>query len=215
MAVMADLPAMLRLEGRWAVLIGGGAVARRRGAALETAGARLRVIAPSVDPTLARSAETVDRRPYADGDLAGAFLAVIAASDAWANEAAAAEARARGVLANRADAPAEGDLTVPAHERRGPLTVAVDTGWGAPAASAAVRDELLCALDPDWPRLLAVAGPFRASIQARFAAGPQRRERLRRTTDHRALMALKRGGTAALEARLARLADPTAGGLRP
>ena len=105
-------PLFVDLTGRAAVVIGGGKVGLRRAEALRRFGADVTVISPSLSAPL----EGVRHlpRPYRPGDLAGAFLAVAAASDGAVNAAAGREARQRGVLFNRSDCPADCDFFFPA-----------------------------------------------------------------------------------------------------
>ena len=195
---MADLPVMLNVRGRRCVIVGGGAVAARRAASLREAGAEVVVIAPQVDDTLAQQAGAVHRRPYQRGDLDGACLVVVATDDAAVNEQVAQDAAASGVLTNRADAPERGDLTIPAHARHGPVTLTVHTDGISASAAAAIRRQLSDALDPDWPRLLAIAGDYRQRVQETCADPEDRRARLRRLTDDQAMNILKAQGDDAL-----------------
>ncbi len=100
-------PLFIDLTGKKAVVIGGGTVGLRRAEVLARFGAEVTVISPS----LAREAEGIRcvLRPYAPGDLDGAFLAVAAASDPAVNEA-----RRLGVIFNRSDNPADCDFFFPA-----------------------------------------------------------------------------------------------------
>lgn len=197
-AAMPDLPVMLKVEGTRCVIVGGGAVARRRAEALLAAGAEVVVIAPHPDAALAAMGLTLLERPYQAGDLAGARLVVIATDDEAVNAVAAREAAERGVLVNRADAPDAGDFTVPAHAHHGPLTLAVHTGGVSASAAAAIRRQLSEALDPDWPRLLELVAPYRPAIQARMTDPAERQDRLRKLTDARAMNILKAQGPDAL-----------------
>ncbi|MCX5661597.1 MAG: bifunctional precorrin-2 dehydrogenase/sirohydrochlorin ferrochelatase [Planctomycetota bacterium] len=208
---MPDLPAMLHVSGRRCVVVGGGAVARRRVVSLLEAGALVTVVAPRIDAEFAAlavtsaitSAVTKLERPYQPGDLADAFLVVIATDDPAVNQRVADDARAAHVLVNRADDPQAGDLRIPAHAHHGPVTLAVNTNGVSAAAAATIRRELSAALDPDWPRLLEAVAPFRAALQS--PAGepdPARRlEMLRRLTDAEAMQTLKTQGLDALRER--------------
>jgi len=197
---MADLPVMLNVRGRRCVVVGGGSVARRRIAALLEAGGQVTVIAPQVDlDEPMRAQVNVVGRRYQRGDLAGAFLVVIATDQPQVNEAAASEARQLGALVNRADDPASGDVTIPAHAHHGPITLAVHTQSISPAAAAAVRRELSAALDPDWISLLQTIAPYRARIQAQCADPQQRQQKLAALGSAHAMECLKKGGLAALQ----------------
>lgn len=206
---MADLPVMLKVRGWRCVVVGGGSVAQRRAAALVEAGAAVTVIAPTVTAELAALPVAIERRPYAPGDLDGARLVVVATDDAAANQTVADEAAAAGVLVNRVDDPQASDLAVPAHDRHGPVTIAVDTGGISASAAAVIRRQLSEALDPDWPRLLEAVAPYRGEVQARIGDAAARQDRLRRLTDEQAMNILKTQGVAALRRHCEALVNET------
>ena len=124
------------------MVVGGGEVANRKARKLLQARAKVVVISPDVEPELASMAVEVRRRPYTEGDLEGAFLAFAATNRRDVNAAVALEARERGILANVADKPAEGDFALPSTLRRGQLQVAVSTGGASPALAQRIRREL-------------------------------------------------------------------------
>jgi siroheme synthase-like protein len=196
---MNQLPVMLNVRGKRAVIVGGGAVAARRAASLLEAGAKVTVIAPEMDGAMPVNEDlTRVRRGYEAGDLAGAMLVVVATSDGAVNEQVAKDGRAAGVLVNRADDPAGGDFTVPAHETMGPITVAVTTNGISARAAATIRDQMIAAIDPDWPILLRTVEPYRRIIQQNEPEASRRAAQLVRLTDEAAMRTLKIGGTSAL-----------------
>src|SRR6266516_367245 len=116
---MTGYPLLLDLTGRRVVVVGGGRVALRRVRGLLEAGALVHVIAPEVLPDLAGltgHGVAVHRREYADGDLAGAWLAQACTDSAAVNAAVAAEAERRRTPCVRADAAG------PARPRLAPQT---------------------------------------------------------------------------------------------
>ena len=139
----------LDLGGRRVVVVGGGTVAQRRLPRLVAAGALVEVISPHVTPAVQGMADageiTWHARPYADGDLAGAWYAVTCTSYIEVNEAVAAEAERHRVFCVRADAGTLGSAVTPAVGEHDGLLVGVLAG-GQPRRSAAVRDGLLDAL---------------------------------------------------------------------
>ncbi|MFI6001119.1 uroporphyrinogen-III C-methyltransferase [Streptomyces sp. NPDC051366] len=146
---MAEHPAYpvgLRLAGRRVVVIGGGQVAQRRLPALVAAGADVLLISPSATPSVDAMAETGEirweRRRYQDGDLDGAWYALIATRDRAANDAASAEAERRRVWCVRADDAEAATAWTPATGRVEGVTVAVLSG-NDPRRSAAVRDAVV------------------------------------------------------------------------
>lgn len=139
----------LDLAGRRVVVVGGGTVAQRRLPRLVSAGALVEVISPHVTPAVQGMADggeiTWHARPYADGDLDGAWYAVTCTNDTDVNERVAAEALRRRVFCVRSDSGARGTAVTPATGDHDGLLVGVLAG-GQPRRSAAVRDGLLDAL---------------------------------------------------------------------
>ncbi|MGH3312627.1 MAG: uroporphyrinogen-III C-methyltransferase [Streptomyces sp.] len=142
-------PVGLRLAGRRVVVVGGGTVAQRRLPTLLAAGADVLLVAPSATPSVEAMADsgelTWQRRPYADGDLADAWYALIATDDPATNAAASAEAEARRVWCVRSDDAAAATAWTPATGHSEGVTVAVLTGRD-PRRSAAVRDAVVAGL---------------------------------------------------------------------
>jgi uroporphyrin-III C-methyltransferase/precorrin-2 dehydrogenase/sirohydrochlorin ferrochelatase len=138
---MTGYPLLLHVRGRRVVVVGAGAVATRRARALAEQGADVVVVAPDGSDDMADVAARWHRRPYADGDLEGAWLVHAATDDPAVNDAVSAEAEARGVWCVRADDAARSAAWVPAVLRAEGLTVAVNAG-GDPRRARAVRDVL-------------------------------------------------------------------------
>ncbi|MCA6092741.1 uroporphyrinogen-III C-methyltransferase [Streptomyces sp. SCA3-4] len=143
---VAAYPVGLRLAGRRVVVLGAGQVAQRRLPALVAAGADVLLISPSATPSVEAMAEAGEvrweRRRYQDGDLDGAWYALISTDDPAANEAASAEAEMRRVWAVRSDDADAASAWTPATGRAAGVTVAVLTGQD-PRRSAAVRDAVI------------------------------------------------------------------------
>jgi uroporphyrin-III C-methyltransferase/precorrin-2 dehydrogenase/sirohydrochlorin ferrochelatase len=139
----------LELRGRRVVLIGAGTVAQRRLGRLLAAGAEVLVISPEATPAVQAMSENGQlrwqRRPYAVGDLDGAWYALAATADPQVNAAVLAEAERRQVFCVRADDASLGSAATPATAEHDGLTLGVLAG-GRPRRSAAVRTALLEAL---------------------------------------------------------------------
>lgn len=153
---MAEHPAYpvgLRLSGRRVVVLGGGQVAQRRLPALIAAGAAITLVAPEATPSVEAMADagelTWERRPYADGDLADAWYALIATGDTEANNRASAEAEAHRVWCVRADDADRATALTPATGHSEGVTVAVlttDVKGRDPRRTAAIRDAVVAGL---------------------------------------------------------------------
>ncbi|MGA3038110.1 MAG: hydroxymethylbilane synthase [Vulcanimicrobiaceae bacterium] len=139
-------PIAVNMRGRLAVVIGGGAIAERKIAALLDAGAMVRVVAPSLTPVLVQLSDErrIDskRKTFEAGDLEGASLVFAATDDDTVNAAVVAAARARGVFVNDASQAERGDFSTPAVHRRNSLTIAVDTSGTSPAVAKLVRERI-------------------------------------------------------------------------
>jgi uroporphyrin-III C-methyltransferase/precorrin-2 dehydrogenase/sirohydrochlorin ferrochelatase len=130
-------------------VIGGGQVAQRRLPALISAGADIVVVSPTVTPSVEAMAAAGEirwePRRYREGDLEGAWYALVATPDAAANAAASAEAESRRVWCVRSDDAEAASAWTPATGRTDGVTVAVLTGRD-PRRSAAVRDAVVAGL---------------------------------------------------------------------
>lgn len=163
-------PAELILVGRRCVVIGAGRVAARKIAELVLCGADVHVVAPDVDSEIrARAAAgelTIAQRPYREGDLDGAWLALAATPDPNVNRAVRDEAERRRVWLNSADDPANCSFTLPARLRRGRLLVTVSTGGRSPAVAAWVRQQLEAQIGPEYGALVDLVAAERSRLQA-------------------------------------------------
>lgn len=165
---MSALPIVLRGEALSAVVVGGGAVGRRKAATLAAAGANVRVVDPAPPPALhAVAAEhatlSVVARAFEPADLDGAHLVVAATGDRRVNAAVAAAARRAGRLVNVADAPEEGNWTSPATHRTGELVLAVTAG-GVPGAAVRVRDMVAGRVDARYADAVAQLAALRRRL---------------------------------------------------
>src|SRR5262245_53427186 len=98
-----DYPVNLKLDGRRALVVGGGAIARRKAQALRRAGARVVAVAPSFDARF--PAHRLVRRAFRASDTDGAFVVVAATDDARVNRAVHAACVRRRIPVNVVDVP--------------------------------------------------------------------------------------------------------------
>src|SRR5262249_26535522 len=142
---MPGYPVELDLSGRTALVVGLGAVGRRKAEGLRDAGARV----VAVDPAAVEPPEGVEVRAeaYRAGHLEGVALAVAAATTEG-NRRVVADAKAAGVWVNASSEPGAGDVALPAVWRDGGLTLTVSTAGASPALAAALRDRAAAALGP-------------------------------------------------------------------
>lgn len=165
---MLQFPVNLNVRGRNAVIIGGGAVAARKCLLLVQAGARVTVIAPLLHPRMEKLMKEGKilwhPRSYAEGDLAGTFIAFAATDAPDVNRAVAREAESLGILVDIADAPERGSFTTPAILCQGDLLVTVSTGGKSPALAGRIRDELAKQFGPEYMEAVAILGAVREKL---------------------------------------------------
>lgn len=176
-------PVSLKVKGETCLVVGGGKVALQKARALRGAGARVRVVAPEVDPRVARLAAAVRRRPFRAGDVRGAFLVISAADDPAVNRAVFRACRRAGVPVNVVDRPELCTFIVPAVVRRGPLTLAVSTGGLSPALAKAIRKELQKLYPASFAALARKAGAARRRILRALPRSARRTRLLRALVD--------------------------------
>ena len=158
-------PSFLKLGGRKVVLVGGGRVAVAKHASLLAAGARITVVAPEIDPTLRQGSAAILERGFLPADLDGAWFVVAAATPAVNREVAAA-AEERRLFVNAVDDPASASAYGGGIVRRGPVTVAISTGGGAPALAGLLREALEAVLPVELETWLQTAQALRPAWRA-------------------------------------------------
>jgi uroporphyrin-III C-methyltransferase/precorrin-2 dehydrogenase/sirohydrochlorin ferrochelatase len=138
----------LRLEGRLAVVVGGGAVASRRIPALLDAGAQILLVSPkataSLEDLAAAGRIRWAARNYSPGDCAGAWLVCACTDRPQVNVAVAAAAESQQTWCVRADDAGASAAWTPATGQAGDVRVGVLSG--DPRRSAAIRDAVLTGL---------------------------------------------------------------------
>ena len=159
-------PVNLDLSGKRCVVVGGGSVASRKVAGLVASGANVTVIAPEISDAIKALPVDVQQRPYHEGDLAGAWLAITAVDNPEVGRRVWAEGQAARVWVNAADDPAGCSFTLPAVYRQGPVTVAVSTAGHSPALAAWIRERVAGELGPEVGLLAQLLSEARDSLKA-------------------------------------------------
>src|SRR3989338_7962938 len=136
---MDFMPIFLNVKGKLCLVAGGGEVARRKAGVLLEAGARVRVVAPQIEPALAEQqrVETVVARFEAQ-HLDGVALVIAATNDRSVNRQVSELARARNIPVNVVDDPGLCSFIMPAILDRSPLMIAFSSGGGSPGVARVV-----------------------------------------------------------------------------
>jgi uroporphyrin-III C-methyltransferase/precorrin-2 dehydrogenase/sirohydrochlorin ferrochelatase len=174
---IALFPAFLKLHGRRVVVVGGGPVAASKLAALQAAGADIRVVAPDVCQDIVSAGVTIERRRFEPSDLDGAWL-VVAAAPSDVNRDVGQEAARRQVFVNAVDDPDNATVYLGGVVRRDGVTLAISTDGSAPALAGLLREALDEVLPADLDAWSRCARELRPSWRARQVPMEARRPEL-------------------------------------
>jgi uroporphyrin-III C-methyltransferase / precorrin-2 dehydrogenase / sirohydrochlorin ferrochelatase len=149
---MHSLPLFVRLNKRPVILLGKGEAADAKRRLLERAGARI------------------------VGEKANAVLAIVAIDDEKTAQAAIARLKARHILVNAVDRPADCDFTLPAIVDRDPVLIAIGTGGASAGLAKALRQRLELLFPQSLGTLAEALSKARSAIRRRWPdAGDRRR----------------------------------------
>ena len=167
---MSHFPIVLKVEGRRALVVGGGRQAARKAELLLDAGAEVAVVAPRLEEDFARLSKnprlhhlgaTLDAET-----LQGCVLAIGASeADETLNERLYALATEREIPVNVVDCPELCSFIMPAVVNRAPLMIAISTGGQAPILSRILRARFETLLPAAYGRLTEFAGAQRARVK--------------------------------------------------
>jgi len=181
------LPLFADLRGRVVLVVGGGAVARRKIDMLLEAGAAVTVGANTPESVLREWIDAGRVRWLAGAFdpawLDGVWLVVAASRDQAINRRVAEAAAARRILVNVVDDAETSSFHVPARVRRGHLQVAISTGGAAPVLAQRLRERLETELDESLGALTRLLARERARIRWRFPQSGKRRRFFQRLLD--------------------------------
>ena len=159
-------PVNLDLQGRRALVVGGGDVAARKVRGLLAAGAQVTVVAPEAVDEIANDHRVRwHQRPYRRGEVASYRLAVTATGDPTVDGQVYWDAEAADVWLNSADDPEHCSFTLPAVTTRDDLQVAVSTNGRSPAVAAWLRRTIDGAIGPEHATVLTLASEVRAELR--------------------------------------------------
>ncbi len=169
------IPLNLIVDGRAALVVGGGQVGLRKTRGLLECGATVELICPEAVAGLKELAEAGriawTQRAFAPGDVAGHLVAFACTDDKHVNRAILDEARLARVPCCCADMNwSDGDFTTPATARLGDLTVAVSTNGQSCASARDAKNEIVALLRARRDLELLVIGTSDALLASRKRA---------------------------------------------
>lgn len=197
-------PLFADLRGRRVLVVGGGAVARRKVEPLLQAGAQVVLGAEALRDSHLQALVDAGQLTFLPGAftealLDGAWLVIAATDDAATNRAVVNAADARRIFANVVDDADASRFHVPARVERGPLQIAISSGGGAPMLARLVRERLEAQFDASFGLLARFLTERRARIRARWPDTAQRRQAFARMFEGPLQGLLRKGNRFAAE----------------
>lgn len=168
---MSLFPIFVKLAGRLVLVVGGGNIAEAKIPGVVTAGARVRLIAPSITPRIAEWVRfgKVDWLPkeFEPTDLDDAFLVIAATSAPGVNEAVFLESELRGIFCNAVDDIEHCHFYYGAVVQRGDLQIAISTNGKSPFLAQRLRQEFEAQFGPEYETWLEWLGAAREALRAK------------------------------------------------
>jgi precorrin-2 dehydrogenase/sirohydrochlorin ferrochelatase len=161
-------PILVDLQGKQALVVGGGKVAQRKIETLLEHGATVQVVAKELTAALEelRRAGRIEflGEEFSEAFVDGAFVVFAATDDASLNRRVSRTAQQRSLLVNAVDQPADCNFIVPSVLSRGDLVIAVSTSGKSPAFARKVRVELEQSFGEEYGLFLNLMGNLRKEI---------------------------------------------------
>jgi uroporphyrin-III C-methyltransferase / precorrin-2 dehydrogenase / sirohydrochlorin ferrochelatase len=208
---MQSFPLFLTLRDRQTLVVGGNDAAARKAELLLAAGARVSLIAETVNGDIAQLIS--DGRiawaghGFDDEDLAGVALVIVASDDEPLQTRVSQAAQRRSLPVNVVDRPKISSFIMPSIVDRGPVTIAISTGGAAPALARKVRAEIERALPAALGRVARFAEIFREQVRRTLREPRARRRFWDRVFDGRVGQLALVGDEIAARRELIRLLD--------
>ncbi len=165
---MKHLPAFIDLKDRSVLVVGGQAMACRRTAMAQRAGARVTVVAPQLSPDFGnlRTPFVHQARTFEAADLAGVVLVFVACEEDPDYESRVAKrAGGQDVLVNVADRADISTFIMPSIVDRSPIVVAISSGGEAPILARMLRARLESLVPAALGKLATFAGTYRDRVK--------------------------------------------------
>lgn len=200
---MSYYPIFLELEGKIALVIGGGRVSERKIETLLSYGASIDIVSKKLTDKLKGLVEVGRIRhlgeEFREAYLDSAFLVVAATDDKQLNHKVSERARERGLLVNAVDQPADCNFIVPSVVKRGDLLIAISTSGKSPALSKKIRRELERQFGREYETFLPLMGRLRKEILSKGLSQKENRRIFHEIVDSEILDALARNDLKAVE----------------
>lgn len=170
---MGYFPLFVDLQDKAVVIIGGGQVAARKAKTLLGFTSNITVIAPNFCEDLALlSGVAIQQKPFENGDLQEACLAIAATDSRELNSRIASICRTKGIPVDVADSREESTFLFPSVVSRGRLTVGISSGGASPASSRYLRQRIGEIIPENMEEIL----DYLDNLRGRTPAGESRQQ---------------------------------------
>lgn len=174
---MGYFPFYIDIKNKSCLVVGGSRVALRKVEKLLPFEPDITVVAPYIcDEIKAFSQVRIYERPFEDGDLDGAFMAVSATGDILLDEHIYELCNERGILLNTVDDMERCGFIFPAIAKAEGITAAVSTEGKSPLFAAYLREKIESILDEKCCETAAVLERYRPVIKERFCSAADRKK---------------------------------------
>ncbi|MDJ0881207.1 MAG: siroheme synthase CysG [Gammaproteobacteria bacterium] len=177
---MNYLPIFYDIKGKHCIVVGAGPIAARKVDLLNSAGARVTVIAPELADEMTRfhQEDKIEwiNRCYQTGDLTDAWLVIAATNNQDVNQQIVFEAETLKIPCNRVESPDMGSFIMPSIINRDPVQIAVSTGGASPVLARLIRTNLESCTPSAYGNLARLVENYREPVKATFKKVEERRK---------------------------------------
>jgi len=206
---MSYYPVFLQLEGKIALVVGGGRVAQRKVETLLRHGASIHIVSKVLTQKLKQLIEVNKVRllgeEMKDNFLDDAFIVIAATDDKELNSKVSEKARNRGLLVNAVDQPADCNFIVPSIVKKGDLSIAISTSGKSPALAKKIRKGLDGQFGNEYETFLNLMGGLRREVLAMGLSQAENSHIFHAIVDGGIIEALAKNDLAKVESLLARI----------
>ncbi len=176
---MHYLPVFMKVTSRPCLVVGGGAVAARKVALLNKAGAKVSVVSPELCEELEKSAQSggfeYHPRGFEDADIQGKILVIAATDNKAVNQRVSELAQQQNIPVNVVDNQPMCSFIVPSIVDRSPIQIAISTGGASPVLARLIRTRLEGMIPAAYGKLGGLVEGFRDKVKAAFPTVEKRR----------------------------------------
>jgi len=170
---MDFLPIFLKVRDQECLIVGGGEVAARKVEMLLKAGARIKVLAPSLSSSmrllLSEKKITYVKAKFTKDCINSQMLIYAATDDIETNREVHAAAQEAGVLVNVVDTPRLCDFITPSIIDRSPVVAAISTGGASPVLARQIRARLESLIPAAYGKLADFTARFRDEVKRKLS----------------------------------------------